>query len=774
MPDPQYKQYDDPTIQVGDTVIGPDGNKGVIRHLKDKWGRPSDSKWYGWDDKSKIYTQGPKATAVSDTIKKIIKPMTTGDLSGTWSEWDFNNPRTAVQRPGTVLDKQDISKGVTLNLNQGYDTYVKPALTVSLDLLESLESTGAISKQEIYDILSPGTGKSTEYKDPLGYDTMDEWVKKYDPDYFKGTIYDKNIYKSVKAYKNAVAEQGADFFLARTNVGRRTQYDKNGKPIMAADYGTTRDMLSTIPQTDKDIKEENYTMQVINKLSSWIGKNSGLDPVKNAMKMQDLVPLLTAANTYALNMQDVKDFRIKAKSKIVSSMYNGLKDRKDIKEEFGKPVFDKNNKFVKYNMDNLRFQLDKSFDEAGNFDPYFIPKTNYEGDLRHKNYYDKKLYGDSFKPIDLFSPHKGGREGMIDPSDLEPWQRQELASYKTFDDFMGAGMGDIQKRSKKEAIKKGYPIYTDIGAGTYVPDVIPYSETGIGELFADEFQKAVKNIYTDTDDRNVLGLGYNNIPFLDFAGAGGTGISADALSKKIRLSAGKNSDALVIWNTFLRDWDNGDIKNKINGNDRLISFHGAGTVGYNESLGEDEDIGDSSEKGIKLINDFIEWIPNNRSTDFGITAYKYAVNSFDKSAMVLNFPPAFLKSKKEDKTNGYLTDTDIKLLEQHGASIIGNQGDFSNELMLAQKTPLQTHIDYRKKFTWTHPTGLASYEILKGKPGEADYKTITRIYGFNEDGSFGKILSEQRNSITNFRDNIDKALNDAVIELNNIVNEMNN
>jgi len=709
-------------------------------------------------------------TQVADTIKKLS--MGRSPLS----EYDFDNAKRNVDKTAGVLDKQDLSKAVTVSAEQGYENYVKPAFNTALTLLETLQNTKQISKDELYKILAP-EGMSIDLDAPKEQkNPVAEWMEKYDPDYYKGTIYDHNLYTDVKNYKKSFEEDGMEFFIARTN---RRSYNTN------APYNSPEYILSHNPKDKKDIEKENYTQQVLTKLGSWISQNSELDTVKNARQTLDLDMLLTRANMYSMNLQDVKDFRIKAKSKIVKSMYNDLKDKKNIQEQFGTPVFDKNNKFIKYDMSNLRFELDKSFDEAGNFDPDYIPYTNYEKSLRRKNYNDQKLYSGiyeylhgekpkkPFRPIDALPEHLGGREGFINEEDIQrsPWVKQEMSQYKTFDKLLGAEPSDIEQRSEEEAFKRGYPMYVDVGVGSYAPDVIPYSETGMGELFAEEFEKAVYNIYTDKDDRNILGLGYTNIPFLEPVGEQGTGIGANALTKQLKLSP-KNTESLIIWNSFLSDWNKLQTDG-LNGTSRLISFEGAGVDGYMKSLGKGKDIGTSTKKGTRVINDLKEWAKKKKGdAEFGIEAYKFAANDINKSAMRLYpIPDSFLKNLEIGKENGYLDADEIELIRQNGISIISDQGYFKNELMSSQKTPLQAHIDYRNSYTWFDPSGRASYTVRKSNPKAAnsDYETFTTFYGFNEDGTFGKIISQQGNGSIYFGENIDKAVNDAISELSRAI-----
>ena len=754
-----YKKYGDPNMKLGDTVSYDGKYYKVINSIKDPGNKSIDL-----NRPLKIDIQRDN-TQVADTIKKLSQGRSP------ISEFDFDNAKRNVDKTAGVLDKQDLSKAVTVTAKQGYNAYVKPAFNTALTLLETLENTKQISKDELYKILAP------EGMDLDENSAQSQWIKKYDPDYWKGTINDRTLYTNVKNYKKAFEEDGMEFFTARTN--RRSYGNAN------ALYNSPEYILSHNPVDKKDIDKENYTQQVLTKLGSWISQNSQLNSVKNARQYQDLDMLLTKANMYSMNLQDVKDFRTKSKAKIINSMYNDLKDKKNIQEEFGTPVFDENNKFVKYDMNNLKFQLDKSFDESGNFDPDYIPYTNYEDRLRRKNYNDQKLYSgtseylhgekpkDPFRPIDVLRPHPGGREGFISESDLKRYSEmeQEMSQYKTFDKLMGAELSDIEKRSEKEAYKKGYPMYTDVGIGTYAPDVIPYSETGMGELFAEEFQKAVQNIFTDKDDRNILGLGYTNLPFLEPVGEQGTGIGANALTKQLKLSP-KNTESLIIWNSFLSDWNRLQTDG-LNGTTRLISFEGAGADGYSASQGSNKNVGESTLNGTRVINDLKEWAKKKKGeAEFGIEAYKFAANDFNKSAMRLYpIPNSFLKKLEIGEENGYLDSKEIENIRQNGITIISDQGSFRNELMASQKTPLQAHIDYRNSYTWYDPSGIASYTVRKSDPRNAssDYETFTTFYGFNDDGTFGKIISQQGNGSIYYGENIDKAVNEAISELSRAI-----
>lgn len=728
---------------------------------------------------------------VADTINKLRKPIDKDELSGVL-QWDFDHPRKAIDATGAVLDKQNVADAVKMNVNRGYDAYVKPAFTVALDMLESLESTGALSKTDLYNILSP----KPQTDDPfLSSPAVDAWTKKYDPDYFKGSIHDKDVYSSVKNFKKAMQTKGADFFIARTNINRQIKYDKNGKPIAPAKYGSKEDMLSTVPESWdlETMDKENYASQVLDRIANYAKNNYNLTPVKNAINNQDLGSAIAAAQLYTMNMQDVKDFRIKAKANIIDYMYNNLKDRQDIKEEFGKPIFDENNKFIKYDMNNLKFQLDKSFDAAGNFDPNYIPYTNYVKTFnkvkKHLEKKNKELYPEEFKNSDIpflklmyernhGKPFKNVDIGTLNKLGLKlkntvgtVGKNHELNVFGGNKTYWEDAVNEAKEYGMSPERSDQYSILKDRDPWF----TIAYTPESFGKIFAREFDKAVQNIYTDKGDRNILGLGYNNIPFYDISKTdAGTGIGSEGIGKKIKLSAGKNTDAVVIWNTFVRDWDQDGLGPKINGADRLISFKGFGSDGYEESLGVNGYVGESSEKGRKLINDYIEWLKSNKGSEFDLEAYKYAANNFNKSAMVIRPSKTFLKTILEEEKGGYIDDADYEDILANGVSIIGNQGDFNNELMLAQKTPLQSHVDYRGSYTWRHPSGLASYTIEKGKTG-ADYITITRYYGFNPNkpGTL-KILSEQRNSITNFRENLDKALYEAISTINSDVDNLLN
>jgi hypothetical protein len=771
-PGDKYKKEGDPSIKIGDTVLMKDGTYAIAAGIK------------------------PKVNTYKDNPNMY--------------KWDEKNPIRSIDATSSILDKQNIASAVQSEVKKGYAAKMAPAFNSILNMLDDLQSSGKITKDEVYTMLAPKHLR----EDPFGSrKNLDEWAKKYDPDYFKNTIHDKEIYKDVKKYKKAVEEKGEDFFIARTNVGRQVKYEfKNGKPVLkpVAQYGSKEDLLSTVIDSWnlEELKKENYTSTVLNRVADYVRKNSSLGPVQRAFTSTNLAASMADAELYSLVLQDVKDFRTKAKEKIVNYMYNDLRADDDdgdelriqTKQEFATPMFDKNNKFIGYNYDQLRFQLDKSFDAAGNFDANYIPYTNYQERMdRDQMAYDLK--GRKIKGL--------GNRGLV-PSDLKDdegvatiidIQRQENEFLK--DEFKGYDSGlsgdkgkykwlpmassstpedweeEIMKDTKNQQGLIGWNAYVSnkgildwlnpLSSFTQEPyTYYQLTNKGMGKYFKGAFSKAVNKLYEDSSSNNILGIGYTNVPFFQniTAAGGGTGIGAKGLGKKINLDAGENTDAVSIWESFKFDWDNNRLKNKINGADRLISFNGFGTYGYNESLGEDENIGESSDKGVKLMNNFLLWTEEHPGSDFDLEAYKYAAGSFDKSAMIVRFPKKFLKEQVEKEK--VIDEADLNLIEKNGLSIIAGSNDFSNELIKAQRTPLQLTVDYRGAYTWSHPTGLATYTIEKNLDGLSgvDYKTVTRYYNTE-----GKQINQVTNPVTNFGDNLDKALYTAIDQLSRDINK---
>lgn len=753
-PGDKYKKEGDPSIKIGDTVLMKDGTYAIAAGIK------------------------PKVNTYKDNPNMY--------------KWDEKNPIRSIDATSSILDKQNIASAVQSEVKKGYAAKMAPAFNSILNMLDDLQSSGKITKDEVYTMLAPKHLR----EDPFGSRAkLDEWTKKYDPDYFKNTIHDKEIYKDVKKYKKAVEEKGEDFFIARTNVGRQVKYEfKNGKPVLkpVAQYGSKEDLLSTVIDSWnlEELKKENYTSTVLNRVADYVRKNSSLGPVQRAFTSTNLAASMADAELYSLVLQDVKDFRTKAKEKIVNYMYNDLRADDNIIEQFGTPIFDDNKKFVKYDMNNLRFQLDKSFDQAGNFDANYIPKTNYELELKKYDYYENK------RKRDLGPYYSGSKNyGINDPFSETDILWHSTQDYSERDDIQEKGINfpykfESPQEMSDEDLKEYYKKYNssklpviehsptmfEIGNpftgynNMSLDPIYSIATSGkqLSQKFSKVFGKAVNKLYEDSSSNNILGIGYTNVPFFQniTAAGGGTGIGAKGLGKKINLDAGENTDAVSIWESFKFDWDNNRLKNKINGADRLISFNGFGTYGYNESLGEDESIGESSNKGVKLMNNFLLWAEEHPGSDFDLEAYKYAAGSFDKSAMIVRFPKKFLKEQVEKEK--VIDEADLNLIEQNGLSIIAGSNDFSNELIKAQRTPLQLTVDYRGAYTWSHPTGLATYTIEKNLDGISgvDYKTVTRYYNTE-----GKQINQVTNPVTNFGDNLDKALYKAIDQLSRDINK---
>ena len=307
----------------------------------------------------------------------------------------------------------------------------------------------------------------------------------------------------------------------------------------------------------------------------------------------------------------------------------------------------------------------------------------------------------------------------------------------------------------KSAQELELPIY-EIDHRNKAYNSIALTPESFGKDIQREFSKAVYNLYTDKDDRNVI-----NIPTPFFANYGSSGLGAKALIKEINLADTKG-DSPWIWQSFIGDWSRSKsgLSTKINGVNRKISFQGAGQDGYDES---DEE---QSEKGIALINNFIEWSQNPKNdteaNSFIMEAYKYANDNKDNSAMTLFFPEKFLKQQVADKV---IDDTDKELILSKGASIIGKQDDFNNELIKSTRSNLQAHIDYNKYYSYKDPSGLAGLDITKDEEG--DYTlSITLRNPINNKKLFVPDYS------TRFGDELDDATLNAMKEIQKYINKV--
>jgi hypothetical protein len=649
-----------------------------------------------------------------DFVVKAIKPEQY-DLAGNKKEpYDVQYPRVAQDRSGTYLDKQNRSELVNLELKNSYNKYTNKALQASLDIFQNAIGQDLMSDKELEEIFTPkGLIKRVNplvaLQRRLGPLTEETGMGVYNPR-------DPHVYKNITTLKNQIDKEGVDFFLKRTNldvdVDKNKAYELSEKydsgKITWEEYVMEKDKLN-----QSNLSEDNYLSTVVKRINNWYNKNSNLTVVQNTLNTYkntdqnfDYDYYLSMADINSLNIQQVKNWKTQAKYKIIDDMYSNLKNDDQVKEEFSVPIFNNNGQLQKYDMSRLKKALYNSFDANGDWDPNYIPETNYN--LKWNNIKKNvKNFTDS------------GPDGIfMDNESLNNARKLGMYTYES-NDLNRAFFGDPEfDKMKKEVEAEGLPTFTvsQQPMGSYIPNtstIIPLFPKVLSKRFQKKFTEAVENIYTDKSDRNVLNI---STPFFEEVNRiGGTGIGAKVLVKNINLGD-KKGDSLPTWTSFISDWANygSDLSSKINGVNRRISFEGAGQDAYDNA-----DDTEQNDLGKKIINDFIYWTKNpenkTKENDFTLEAYKYANDNKDNSAMTIKFPTKFLKSiKKDDKNkNTYLDETDYDLIFNEGLTIIGRQGDFRNHLMNASRTNLEAYVDHAGQYTYTHPSGLGNVTISK-------------------------------------------------------------
>jgi len=651
-------------------------------------------------------------------------------------------PFTSVQTKGGNLADQNQASLVKGKAETVYNNSVKDGLLQSLDLLIEAKKKGNVTGDQIYEMFAPDKIKAKNNPFTIGgVDPQAEWKKKYDPNYDKGTVLDQTVYSDPVKLKEMIQQQGVDFLIARTNLGRGNESSTEAK--------------------------HNYLGKVIKNVNSWTGQNSNLAEVQQAVEVKGLTTKMANAYFVSANIQDFKDWRFKAKTAIVNDMYNSMKGQADIITDFGTPVFNKEGKFVEYNMDNLKFQLDKSFDEAGNFNKDYKPYTNYEEKINEFEYKQGKVWNGTT---------------YVTPVNGQPQSILGAGSVLTNKDFEQIGTGSYPLNEKLAEIGDPYR-YTStsntpgFGANRYNPDpgssanvlskiapfgsdyLVPTSISAVQNKFINQFYNSAMDIYGNKYDTNILNKavpGFDNV-------SGGYGVGSMGLNALVDLSK-PNSQETFAFMTWADDWNK--IKSKINGADRRMSFEDLGSTGWENGKGEDGDIGDVNKKGVALMNKFMTWaLENNTEANaFNMTAAPYANDNMANAGMKFMFPEKFLKAELIDadkNPNGSLNKEDYDLLSVNGLSVIGLQGDFNNVLMNSNTTPFQAHVDYRGEYTWKHPSGLGEYNVRKGGKDEPDYVTSVKLYDYD-----GKEIASGINNVTRFGGNIDASFDNAVKYIN--------
>jgi hypothetical protein len=647
----------------------------------------------------------------------------------------------SVEVKGNNTNNQRKDKLAGNKASTVYDESVQAGLLQALDMLAEAKRKGNITGDEVFNMFAPEgiQPKNNPFKGPGGSDPVAEWKKKYDPNYDKGTVYDLSVYSDPAKLKQMIQKDGVEFLLARTNMGK-----------------------SGVGSNDM---KHNYLGQVITKVNSWTGQNSSLSEVKQATQAKGLTQSLANAYAVSTNIQDFKDWRINAKDAIVDDMYNSMKDKSEIIQDFGTPQFDARGKFTGYDMTNLKFQLDKSFDAAGNYNPNYRPFTNYEANIRDYEFKQGKVWnGKSFEnqaPGQTFS--FGQNRAMTDvdfagADDInqvayaqgDPYRYQETTNVEGF----GSNINRLPKGSTASTLSEVSPFAENFA--------VPQATSVISKNFSDQFYKSAMNIYGNKDDKNVL---KKPVPFFDSVGEG-YGVGSKGLGTLVNL-AKPNSQQALAFMTWGADWQG--IRSLINGETRRMSFQGLGSSGWEAGKGEDGDVGEVNKKGVALMNMFMAWSQEHKTeaNSFQMIAAPFANDDIDNTGMTFMLPEKFLKEQlidAEKNPNGTITKDDYDLLSEYGLSVIGQQGDFNNILMRSRVTPFQAHIDYRGEYTWKHPSGLGEYSVRAGGKGEPDYVTGLKFFDYN-----GEEVASGTNNVTRFGGNLDQSFSNGVDAINNYV-----
>ena len=648
---------------------------------------------------------------------------------------------TPAEVEGNNLNDQRKDKLVGKKASTVYNESVQAGLMQALDLLAEAQRKGSITGDQIFDMFAPEgvKPKNNPFKTADGKDPVAEWKKKYDPDYDKGTVYDLSVYSDPTKLKQMIQKDGVDFLFARTNMSTGAANSQNMK--------------------------HNYLGQVVKKINTWTGQNSNLSEVKQAVEAKGLTQSLANAYAVSTNIQDFKDWRLKAKGAIVDDMYNSMKDKPEIIQDFGTPQFDKNGKFTGYDMTNLKFQLDKSFDAAGNYNSNYRPFTNYEANVRDYEFKQGRVWnGNSWVNQSEDQQFSFGQNRNLTDKEYETANDvNQLAysrglPYKYNETVNAPGYGDNRYR-----IPEGSNVSTLSRVGAMsIEYAVPQATSKISKSFSDQFYKSAMNIYGNKDDRNVLD---KPVPFFDSVSAG-YGVGAQGLGAHVNLSKPNSQESLAFM-TWGADWEG--VRGLINGETRRMSFKGLGSSGWEEGKGEDGEVGEVNEKGVALMNKFMAWAQENKTeaNSFQMIAAQFANDDMDNTGMKFMLPEKFLKAELIDadkNPNGTIDKEDYDLLTKYGLSVIGQQGDFNNILMRSNVTPFQAHVDYRGSYTWQHPSGLGQYTVRAGGKGEPDYVTGLKFFDYD-----GKEVASGTNNITRFGGNLDQSFNNGVDAINNYV-----
>lgn len=780
-----YKKAGDPNANIGDTVSYQGKYYKVIQDPDNKA-----KKTINLNLPIKIDSEKPNTKNISNPIiDRLANPSEYRPLSTT--KYDQENPRVAAEREGTNLDKQNRAALVRTELNDAFNKNTRTAIFNALDMfdtaLKNKDGSGKplMSKEELRQIFAPPS-----FLMPGG--TKKGGVAAKFRHLFPGAVsFDPEIYEDINKLRSEINNQGAEFFVARTNNNTSNEnWQKLNEDYESGKISLTEFNKGLEKARISNDASQNYLKQVLNRINTWKAKNQNLEPIQRTLKQfKDFDYQLAMADIASLNLQDVKNWRIQAKQKIIENMMSNLKDKKEIKDQFGTPKFDKNGKLTGYSMDALYEELSNSFDASGNYNPDYILRTKYTdkyAEAREKlEKRNKELYPEEFKKSGipflerLYDMNKDDKSfenispGVASKAGLK-FAQPDGSKIDWQGNLYDAEDWNTKTKLAKEA---GLPTYDlnnplirkemeeiDPKTGASTKATI-YTPESLSREFQKSFKKSIYNLYINKDDRNIL-----NIPtpfFEEVSVAGGTGLGAKALVKEINLADTKG-DSPWIWGSFLNDWERskGGLEAKINGVNRRISFEGAGQYGYDES---DKEI---SDKGVRLINNFIDWAEDNdtEANSFVMEAYRYANDNKNNSAMKIIVPEKFLKKQLLGSSDtkygeGFLTQPEYDLILKNGITVLGQQGDFNNDLIRATRSNLQAHVDYNKYYRYNHPSGLASLEIIKDENGDYNMTQVLK------DPYSNQILTTTDYS-TRFGDQLDNATVDAMQAIQNYINQI--
>jgi len=703
------------------------------------------------------------------------------------------NAFTVVEAEGGNLNQQNVNEVLNIDLNNMFSSSIEPGVLQSLDMFERLKTAGAINADDMKNIFAPtsvgdpilkGILESRKNKNTAPTNVK-EWIESNDRtndlaiNSKSGTsftmpfanintrtgkaIFNEEQYGDPKKLKETIQKSGGAFFLGRTNED----------PVWSQPYKS-------------DDPTYNYTSNVIKNITKFIYQNSENSIVKQEVNEKGLFQKLANANAVSDNYQDAKTWKTNAKNAIIADMYNSGKNDKEIRQDFGTPIFE-NGKFIGYSMKRYEEELENSFDASDNFNYSYQPLTNYEIQVnKYETSLGKTLVDNPKVPGGKewikTGPATGGVANPYKSGSEEKLNRTYIIAPENMGDRWDTKMSEEEKailhyqRNKnfKGSEVAGKVYSEEIGMRAAAAGVEPdefyaeYSPAQVANIFSKKFGASARAIYSNSNDKGIL---TEAIP--GFASAGNTfdpkyGIGAKGLKADVNL-AKADSPGSVAFGTWVQDWEN--IKGKVNGNNRRMTFSGLGSSGWDKGAGEDGDMGELNEKGIALMNKFMEWTKENgtKANGFNMIAQKYANDSKDNAGMKFMLPDKFLKSELIDadkNPNGLLSKEDYDLLTLNGLGVIGQQEDFNNLLIKSQVSAFQAHVDYRQGYTWKHPSNLGEYNIRVGGKGEPDYITTIKLFDYD-----GKLVGEAENNVTGFGSNIDNSRDDGIDAINFYVNE---